>query len=79
MVDITVSEDLWASSMVQEGMIERWLVADGVRVVCGQPLLLISIEDALHEVMAPASGTLAIDAAANQVIEPGSVVGQLTA
>jgi hypothetical protein len=37
----------------------------------------IRIEDALHEIMAPASGRLTIVAAANTVVEPGSLLAQL--
>lgn len=31
-MDIKVAEDLWASSMLPEGIVERWLVDDGAVV-----------------------------------------------
>ena len=37
----------------------------------------IRIEDALHEIMAPVSGCLTIVAAANTVVEPGSLLARL--
>jgi hypothetical protein len=63
MQDIKVNEALWASSMLPEGIVERWFIADGAIVAAGDPMAEIRIEDALHEIMAPVSGRLTIVAA----------------
>ena len=76
-MDIKVAEALWASSMLPEGIVERWLVSDGAIVRSGDPLVEIRIEDALHEITAPIQGRLTIRAVVNGVIEPGSVLGQV--
>ena len=49
MQDIKVDEALWASSMLPEGIVERWFIADGAIVAAGDPMAEIRIEDALHE------------------------------
>jgi pyruvate/2-oxoglutarate dehydrogenase complex dihydrolipoamide acyltransferase (E2) component len=70
MQDIQVDEALWASSMLPEGIVERWFIADGATVAKGDLMAEIRIEDALHEIAAPASGRL--------TIEPGSLLARLT-
>ena len=77
MQDIRVDEALWASSMLPEGIVERWFVTDGATVAVGDLMTEIRIEDALHEITAPASGRLTIVAAANTVVEPGSLLARL--
>ena len=79
MTDIVIAEDLWACSMLPEGIVENWLVADGDAVDERQPLVAVRIEDAVHEINAPASGQLRIKARVNAVIEPGSVLGSVLA
>jgi hypothetical protein len=56
MLDVTVSESLWATSMLPERYLERWRVADHVRMDVGQPNAEVRIEDELHEIVAPAAG-----------------------
>ena len=63
MQDIRVDEALWASSMLPEGIVERWFITDGATVAVGDLMAEIRIEDALHEITAPASGRLTIVAA----------------
>jgi hypothetical protein len=77
--DIRVDEALWASNMLPEGILERWFIDDGAVVTEGAPMAMIRIEDALHEVVAPGTGRLVIMAAAQDVIEPGSLLARLTA
>ena len=77
MWDINADEALWASSMLPEGIVERWFIADGAIVASGDPVAAIRIEDALHEIIAPASGRLTIVAAADSVIEPGTLLARL--
>jgi pyruvate/2-oxoglutarate dehydrogenase complex dihydrolipoamide acyltransferase (E2) component len=76
-MDIKVTGDLWASTMLPEGIVERWLISDGAPVTAGDPVAEIRIEDARHEITAPASGRLTILVAANDLIEPGTVLGRL--
>ena len=77
MVDLKVPDDLWATSTMPEGVVERWLVPNGASVKAGDPVAMIRIEEALHEIVAPAEGRLAIAAVENSVIEPGTLLGQL--
>ena len=74
---IAVSPDLWATSVLPEGIIERWLFADGSSVEAGDPVATIRIEDALHDLMAPARGRLNIGLKVNSVVEPGMGIGTI--
>jgi pyruvate/2-oxoglutarate dehydrogenase complex dihydrolipoamide acyltransferase (E2) component len=78
-MDIRMDTDLWATSMFPEGLIERWLVADGAAVIAGDRVAEVRIEDALHEIVAPASGRLTISSSRNSVVEPGAVIAQVNA
>lgn len=77
MLDLKVPDDLWATATLPEGVLERWLVPDGATVGVGDPVATIRIEEALHEVMAPARGRLAITTAEKTVIEPGTLLARL--
>jgi pyruvate/2-oxoglutarate dehydrogenase complex dihydrolipoamide acyltransferase (E2) component len=79
MQDIKVNEALWASSIMPEGVVERWFIADGTVVAAGDRIAEIRIEGALHEIIAPARGRLMIIATANTVVEPGSLLARLAA
>ncbi|HKX36898.1 MAG TPA: biotin/lipoyl-containing protein [Rhizorhapis sp.] len=74
---IAVSPDLWATSMLPEGIIERWIFPDGSRVEAGDPIATVRIEDALHELVAPARGQLSIGLKVNSVVEPGMDIGTI--
>lgn len=76
-MEIRVDEALWASSIMPEGTVVRWFVADGAMAQAGKPVAEIRIEDALHEVISPANGRLNIMAPANNVIEPGSLIATI--
>lgn len=76
-MDIRIAEDFWSTRMLPEGIIERWVVADGAIVTMGAPVAEVRIEESLHEILAPASGRLVTYASNNDVIEPGSVIGQI--
>jgi len=78
MANINADEALWASSMLPEGLVERWFVTDGVMVALGDRIAEIRVEGALHEITAPTPGRLTIVATANSVIEPGSLLARLT-
>ena len=77
MQDIKVDHGLWASSMLPEGVVERWFIASGAAISVGDCIAELRIEDALHEIVAPASGRATIVAAVNAVIEPGSLLATL--
>lgn len=77
MRDIKVDETLWASSMLPEGVVERWFIANGATIGTGERIAEVRIEDALHEIIAPASGRATIVAAMKSVIEPGSILATL--
>ena len=68
MADFKVDERLWASSMLPEGIVERWFVADGATVELGDPVAEVRIEGALHVINAPRPGQLTISAKANFII-----------
>jgi pyruvate/2-oxoglutarate dehydrogenase complex dihydrolipoamide acyltransferase (E2) component len=77
--DVKVDEALWASSMLPEGIVERWFFADGAIVAVGDRIAEVRIEDARHEITALASGRLTIVAVANALIEPGTLLARLVA
>ena len=77
MADVKVDEALWASSILPEGTVERWFFTDGAIVTLGDRIAEVRIEGARHEITALASGRLAIVAAANAMIEPGSLLARL--
>lgn len=74
---IAVAPDLWQSSMMPEGILERWLRPEGAQVEAGDPVAAVRIEDALHELMAPARGSLHTELKSDSVIEPGMVIGSI--
>lgn len=75
--EIVVPQELWACSMLPQGVLEKWIFPDGSRVEAGDPLATIRIEDALHELMAPARGRLSIAVKANGIVDPGTVLGTI--
>jgi pyruvate/2-oxoglutarate dehydrogenase complex dihydrolipoamide acyltransferase (E2) component len=74
---ICVDQALWANSILPAGMVETWLQPDGAFVEQGEPLAVLRIEGALHELVAPANGWLTIDRKSSSVIEPGAVIGHI--
>jgi len=77
MAAINVPAELWSTSLMPEGILERWLVADGDKVDAGRPIAVVRIEGARHEILAPTSGRIKSAAAENSVIEPGSVLADV--
>ena len=75
--DIRLDEDLWATRMLPEGLLERWRVADGALVEAGVTVAELLIEGAAVGVAAPVSGRLDVVAGVNTVVEPGSIIGRL--
>ena len=74
---IAISPDFWSTNIMPEGVLEQWLFADGSRVETGDPVATVRIEDALHELVAPARGLLSIGLKANSVVEPGTNIGTI--
>ncbi|ESY89392.1 lipoyl domain-containing protein [Mesorhizobium sp. LNHC209A00] len=74
---IKVDESLWMSSMLPEGILERWFITSGDTIKAGERIAEVRVEDALHEIVAPADGRATIVATANTVIEPGSILATL--
>ena len=59
-VDIRVDQAFWASSILPEGIVQQWFIADGSIAETGDKMAEIRIEDALHEITAPVRGRLKI-------------------
>lgn len=76
---VRVEENLWASAVAPEGVLEAWFAPDGAKVAAGQRLAEVSIEGSRHEVVAPAAGELRVLASAGSVLDPGSVIGRVIA
>jgi pyruvate/2-oxoglutarate dehydrogenase complex dihydrolipoamide acyltransferase (E2) component len=76
-IRINADEALWRNNMLPEGVLERWLVADGETAHEGHAVAQIRIEGALHDIVAPATGRLAIAAQKLSVIEPGFLLATL--
>ena len=74
---VRVDENLWASAVAPEGVLERWFAPNGAQVAAGQRLAEVQIEGARHEVVAPAAGELRMLAFAGSVLDPGSVIGRV--
>jgi pyruvate/2-oxoglutarate dehydrogenase complex dihydrolipoamide acyltransferase (E2) component len=77
MNSIKVATELWASSIIPEGLLEKWLVPDGTFVAAGEAVAAVRIEGALHDLAAPADGWLTISQRSNSVVAPGDVIGHI--
>jgi hypothetical protein len=75
---IAADEVLWRDSMLPEGIMEHWLVIDGAVARQGPAIAEVRIEGALHSILAPATGRLAITPPLLSVIEPGNLLATLT-
>ncbi len=62
MVSVRVPADVWGD-VEAEGLLSRWLVADGAPVQAGQVVAEVVIVKSNLEVTAPATGTLRIKVA----------------
>jgi len=54
--DIVAAAELWTTSLMPEGLIERWLCQEGSMVKAGTAVALVRIEDSLHELTSPCDG-----------------------
>lgn len=78
MAMLCVPDDLWANAPTLQGSLQRWAVSDGALVTAGQALAEIRIEDAVHDIVAPAAGQLFRSATPNDTLEPRLLLGFLT-
>ena len=69
MVQLVVAPDFWVTRIYPEGLLEKWLVADGDHVNANQAVAQLRIEGELIE--------LKIAAHKNSPIEPGAVIGHI--
>ena len=58
MLEVRVPEEIWGDAE-GEALLDHWLVAQGTRVMAGQPLAEAVIVKSNVEVVAPADGVLA--------------------
>ncbi|MBX9930554.1 MAG: biotin attachment protein [Methylobacterium sp.] len=79
MPDIRVSEDLWSTGMLPEGILERWLVEDGARVRAGEAVATVRIGEALHDIISPTGGQLDVIAPASEIVDPGCIIAEIHA
>lgn len=75
MTEVRVPLDLWAEEDKAESIV--WLFADGATVHEGQLIAEILVEKATMELYAPASGTLRIGVAAEDVVDRGQLVASI--
>ena len=76
-MDVRVDENLWATSMAPEGLLERWRVASNVHVGRGETVAEVLIEDSRHEIISPSDGRLVHLAHPGDVVEPGALIGRI--
>jgi hypothetical protein len=74
---INADHVLWRNGMLPEGILERWLVADGDTAYAGHAIAQVRIEGALHDIVSPATGRLTISAPTLAVIDPGFLLATL--
>ena len=76
-MDIRISEELWATAMAPEGVLERWRVMDGAPVRRGDTIAEVRIEECLHDIVAPGDGRIVRLLADGALIEPGTIIARL--
>ena len=62
---------------MQEGTINKWLVADGATIEKGEPMLEITTEKLENEIEAPASGILKHFASEDDIIPCGEKIAEI--
>jgi 2-oxoglutarate dehydrogenase E2 component (dihydrolipoamide succinyltransferase) len=73
-VDIKVPS---VGEAITEGVISKWLKADGAAVRANEPVYELETDKATTEVVAPAAGVLSITVKEGQKVAVGSVVGRI--
>jgi len=77
MTSIRIPDDLWDSDDIPEGAIGNWLYDDGESVSEGTTVVTVMAGKTEYDIPAPASGTLHIEAKADNTVQPGSVIGRV--
>ena len=62
---------------INEGILSRWMKADGAAVKAGEPLFELETDKASNVVPAPASGVLSITVSEGTTVDIGAVVGSI--
>jgi pyruvate/2-oxoglutarate dehydrogenase complex dihydrolipoamide acyltransferase (E2) component len=62
---------------MEEGVLTRWLAADGAQVKEGEPLYELESEKSVQEVEAPASGVLRVVAQPGETYPVGTVLAEI--
>src|SRR5262245_14518244 len=62
---------------ITEGILSRWLKADGSAVKAGEPLFELETDKASNVVPAPADGTLKVGVKEGETVAIGATVGTL--
>jgi len=62
---------------MQEGTLAEWVVADGAEVKEGDVIYLLETDKTSREIEAPAAGKLVHKAAAGEVYECGTEIGEI--
>ncbi len=73
--EVIISPDLWDEEA--EGVITSWLVSDKSRVETGDLIAEIMVEKVQHEIQAPATGTLIITKAEDEIINKSDVIAHI--
>ena len=74
MSDVHVPEGLWQTSIMPEGILERWLARDGEIVAAGEAVAAIRVGESLHDVVSPSNGRLRLGMETGGLVEPGTVI-----
>jgi hypothetical protein len=77
-MDIRIDEQLWATSIAPEGVLERWRAVNGGEIACGQAIAEVRIEDCLHDIVAPGPGRLVQLVSDGALIEPGTLIARVS-
>lgn len=78
MADVQVAQELRSTGMLPEGVLERWLAADGARVRAGEAVA-VRIGEAPHDIGSPTGGRLAALAPASAMVDPGRIIAEIRA
>lgn len=73
-VPITVPQ---VGESISEGILSRWLIADGASVKAGDPVVELETDKATTEVPAPASGVVKHGAAEGDTVDIGAAIGSI--
>lgn len=76
-MEIRIPSDLWDGD--GEGVVTAWLFDDGARVAQGALVAEVMSDKTQHELEAPATGTLRIRKAVDDVVNKGDVIGTVDA